>query len=36
MTMDMAVDHADMRLGSLDEIGLADLLGRLDGLGQPT
>lgn len=29
MTMDMAVDHADLRLGSLDEIGLPDLLKRL-------
>lgn len=29
MTMDMAVDHADLRLGSLGEIGLADLLERL-------
>ena len=35
MTMDMAVDHADMRLGSLGEMALADLLERLGGLGQP-
>ena len=35
MTRDMAVDHADLRLGSLGEMALTDLLKQLDGLGQP-
>jgi beta-phosphoglucomutase-like phosphatase (HAD superfamily) len=29
MTKDMAVDHADVRLGSLGEVTLTDLLERL-------
>ena len=29
MTMDMVVDHADIRLGSLDDVALPDLLERL-------
>lgn len=31
MTRDMAVDHADLRLGSLGDVALADLVGRLRG-----
>jgi HAD superfamily hydrolase (TIGR01509 family) len=35
MTKEMAVDHADVRLGSLGDVRLSDLLERLDGLGHP-
>jgi beta-phosphoglucomutase-like phosphatase (HAD superfamily) len=35
MTKDMAVDHADLRVGSLGEVTLPDMIGRLDGQGHP-
>ena len=35
MTKDMAVDHADLRLRSLGDVTLSDLIVRLDGLGRP-
>jgi len=35
MTKDMAVGHADVRLGSLGEVTLSDLIVQLDGRGHP-
>ena len=34
ITKDMAVDHADVRLGSLGDVAISELLEGLDGLGQ--
>jgi hypothetical protein len=34
ITKDMAVDHADVRLVSLVDVAISELLEGLDGLGQ--